>query len=147
MLLVEVFVSVPPLAAETIPTNRKNPIIPVGIFCVVKTSYLVFICHNELSFSYDYNCHQYIPIADICQWLLTIVSNTLNDVNTSSVDHIYTELGKRIVKGRNDKGMSQEKLAANSGIDRSYGVLSSSRVAENQHFLHSFKIAKSLICR
>ncbi len=41
-------------------------------------------------------------------------------MKTSSVDQVYTELGKRIVKARNDKGMSQEKLAANSGIDCSH---------------------------
>lgn len=61
----------------------------------------------------------------------------------SSVDHIYTELGKCIVKGRNDKGMSQEKLAANSGIDRSHmGFIEQGRRKPTLSTL--FKIAKSL---
>ena len=33
---------------------------------------------------------------------------------------MYTEIGKRIVKARTAKGMSQEKLAAESGIDRTH---------------------------
>ena len=61
----------------------------------------------------------------------------------SSVDHIYTELGERIVKARNEKGMSQEKLAANSGIDRSHmGFIEQGRRKPILSTL--FKIAKSL---
>jgi len=41
-------------------------------------------------------------------------------VKASSIDRMYTEIGKRIVKARTAKGMSQEKLAAESGIDRTH---------------------------
>lgn len=65
------------------------------------------------------------------------------DVKTSSIDQIYTEIGKRIVKARNSKGMSQEKLAANSGIDRSHmGFIEQGRRKPTLSTLH--KIAKSL---
>lgn len=65
------------------------------------------------------------------------------DVKASSIDNIYTELGKRIVKARNAKGMSQEKLAANSGIDRSHmGFIEQGRRKPTLSTL--FKIAKSL---
>ena len=61
----------------------------------------------------------------------------------SSVNHIYSELGKRIVKARNDRGMSQEKLAANSGIDRSHmGFIEQGRRKPTLSTL--FKIAQSL---
>lgn len=64
-------------------------------------------------------------------------------MKTSSVEHIYIELGKRIVKARNDKGMSQEKLAATSGIDRSHmGFIEQGRRKPTLSTL--FKIAKSL---
>lgn len=73
-----------------------------------------------------YNCNQYAK-----------------DVKASSVDQIYTELGKRIVKARNSNGMSQEKLAANSGIDRSHmGFIEQGRRKPTLSTL--FKIAKSL---
>ena len=42
------------------------------------------------------------------------------EVKASSIDWMYTEIGKRIVKARTAKGMSQEKLAAESGIDRTH---------------------------
>ena len=42
------------------------------------------------------------------------------EVKASSIDRMYTEIGKRIVKARTAKGMSQEKLAAESGIDRTH---------------------------
>lgn len=65
------------------------------------------------------------------------------DVKVATVDQIYTELGKRIVKARNSKGMSQEKLAANSGIDRSHmGFIEQGRRKPTLSTL--FKIAKSL---
>ncbi len=65
------------------------------------------------------------------------------DVKTSTVDHVYTELGKRIVKARNAKGMSQEKLATDSGIDRSHmGFIEQGRRKPTLSTL--FKIAKSL---
>lgn len=38
----------------------------------------------------------------------------------ASIEQIYKEIGKRIVKARNAKGMSQERLATESGIDRSH---------------------------
>ncbi len=41
-------------------------------------------------------------------------------MKASSIDRMYTEIGKRIVKARTAKGMSQEKLAAESGIDRTH---------------------------
>ncbi len=64
-------------------------------------------------------------------------------MKTSSVEHIYTELGKRIVKARNDKGMSQEKLAATSGIDRSHmGFIEQGRRKPTLSTL--YKITKSL---
>jgi len=64
-------------------------------------------------------------------------------MKVSSVDHVYTEIGKRIVKARNARGMSQEKLAADSGIDRSHmGFIEQGRRKPTLSTL--FKIAKSL---
>jgi len=64
-------------------------------------------------------------------------------VNKTSADHIYAELGKRIVKARNSKGMSQEKLATESGIDRSHmGFIEQGRRKPTLSTL--FKIAQSL---
>lgn len=64
-------------------------------------------------------------------------------MKVSSVNHVYTEIGKRIVKARNAKGMSQEKLAADSGIDRSHmGFIEQGRRKPTLSTL--FKIAKSL---
>ena len=64
-------------------------------------------------------------------------------MKVTSVDHVYTELGKRIVEARTDKGMSQEKLAADSGIDRSHmGFIEQGRRKPTLSTL--FKIAKSL---
>ncbi len=37
-----------------------------------------------------------------------------------SVDIVYSEVGKRIVAARKERGMSQEQLSVNSGIDRSH---------------------------
>lgn len=42
------------------------------------------------------------------------------EVKSSSIEHVYTELGKRIIAARSAKAMSQEKLAAESGIDRTH---------------------------
>lgn len=62
---------------------------------------------------------------------------------TTSIERVYTELGKRIVKARNLKGMSQEKLAAESGIDRSHmGFIEQGRRKPTLSTL--YKIAKSL---
>ena len=64
-------------------------------------------------------------------------------MKSTNADHVYTELGKRIVKARNAKGMSQEKLAADSGIDRSHmGFIEQGRRKPTLSTL--FKIAKSL---
>jgi transcriptional regulator with XRE-family HTH domain len=41
-------------------------------------------------------------------------------MKATETDRIYSEIGKRIVKARSDKGMSQERLASESGIDRSH---------------------------
>jgi len=62
---------------------------------------------------------------------------------TSSIDQIYKELGKRIVKARNAKGLSQEKLATESGIDRSHmGFIEQGRRKPTLSTLH--KISKTL---
>ncbi len=37
-----------------------------------------------------------------------------------NIDDIYKEIGKRVVSARKKKGMSQEKLATESGVDRSH---------------------------
>lgn len=59
------------------------------------------------------------------------------------IEHIYSEIGKRIVKARNDRGISQEKLAANSGIDRSHmGFIEQGRRKPTLSSLH--KIATAL---
>lgn len=64
-------------------------------------------------------------------------------VNKTSSDHIYAELGKRIVKARNSAGMSQEKLATESGIDRSHmGFIEQGRRKPTLSTL--FKIVQSL---
>lgn len=61
----------------------------------------------------------------------------------ASIDQIYKELGKRIVKARNAKGMSQERLATESGIDRSHmGFIEQGRRKPTLSTLH--KIASSL---
>jgi len=41
-------------------------------------------------------------------------------MNTTSIEAVYKELGKRIVSARKSKNISQEKLATDSGIDRSH---------------------------
>jgi len=41
-------------------------------------------------------------------------------MKTTSIDSVYMELGKRIVSARKAKNMSQERLATDSGIDRSH---------------------------
>lgn len=37
-----------------------------------------------------------------------------------SVEVVYSEVGKRIVAARKERGMSQEQLSASSSIDRSH---------------------------
>lgn len=64
-------------------------------------------------------------------------------MKTSSIDKVYAELGKRILKARTDRGMSQERLATDSGIDRSHmGFIEQGRRKPTLSTL--FKIAKSL---
>lgn len=38
----------------------------------------------------------------------------------SNADDVYKEVGKRILEARKRRGMSQERLATESGIDRSH---------------------------
>lgn len=64
-------------------------------------------------------------------------------MRSSAIDSMYTELGKRIVRARTNKGMSQEKLATDSGIDRSHmGFIEQGRRKPTLSTL--FKITKSL---
>jgi transcriptional regulator with XRE-family HTH domain len=65
------------------------------------------------------------------------------DVKTSTIERVYSELGSRIIKARNAKGMSQEKLATDSGIDRSHmGFIEQGRRKPTLSTLN--KIAKAL---
>jgi len=41
-------------------------------------------------------------------------------VKTNSINDVYKEVGERIVTARRKLDMSQEQLAASSGIDRSH---------------------------
>lgn len=60
-----------------------------------------------------------------------------------STETIYRELGKRIVSTRKTRGLSQEQLAAESGIDRSHvGFIEQGRRRPTLSTLA--KIAKSL---
>lgn len=60
-----------------------------------------------------------------------------------SIDDIYEQLGERIVRARTDRRMSQEKLAADSSIDRSHmGFIEQGRRRPTLSTLH--KIAEAL---
>jgi len=60
-----------------------------------------------------------------------------------NVDQVYSEIGRRIVNARNASGMSQEKLASDSGIDRSHiGFIEQGRRKPTVSTL--YKIANSL---
>lgn len=64
-------------------------------------------------------------------------------MQVKSIDNVYSELGKRILKARNDNGMSQEKLATESNIDRSHmGFIEQGRRKPTLSTL--YKIAHSL---
>lgn len=64
-------------------------------------------------------------------------------MKASSIEKIYAEIGKRIIKARTAKGMSQEKLAAESGIDRTHmGYIEQGRRKPTLSTL--FKIASAL---
>lgn len=41
-------------------------------------------------------------------------------VKSLSVEVVYSEVGKRIVAARKERGMSQEQLSSSSAIDRSH---------------------------
>lgn len=61
----------------------------------------------------------------------------------TTIDKVYTEIGKRIVQARKAKRISQEKLAADSSIDRSHiGFIEQGRRKPTVSTL--YKIAKSL---
>lgn len=61
----------------------------------------------------------------------------------ASIEQIYKEIGKRIVKARTAKGMSQENLATESGIDRSHmGFIEQGRRKPTLSTLH--KITRAL---
>lgn len=61
----------------------------------------------------------------------------------NSIEKVYKELGNRIVALRKDRGMSQEQLAADSGIDRSHmGFIEQGRRKPTISTLH--KITKTL---
>lgn len=60
-----------------------------------------------------------------------------------NADKIYEQIGKHIVDARKAKGMSQEKLAAESGVDRSHmGFIEQGRRRPTVSTL--YRIAKAL---
>ena len=64
-------------------------------------------------------------------------------MHSTNIERIYSEIGRRIVKARNDKGISQERLATTSGIDRSHmGFIEQGRRKPTLSTLH--KITSSL---
>jgi transcriptional regulator with XRE-family HTH domain len=64
-------------------------------------------------------------------------------MRTTSSEAVYKELGKRIVAARKTNSMSQERLAADSGIDRSHmGFIEQGRRKPTLSTL--FKIVKTL---
>lgn len=64
-------------------------------------------------------------------------------MKNTKIEQIYSEIGNRIIKARNDKGISQEKLAATSSIDRSHmGFIEQGRRKPTLSTLH--KITSSL---
>lgn len=64
-------------------------------------------------------------------------------MSITSIEAVYKELGKRIVSARKSKNMSQERLATDSGIDRSHmGFIEQGRRKPTLSTL--FKIVKTL---
>jgi transcriptional regulator with XRE-family HTH domain len=60
-----------------------------------------------------------------------------------TIEAVYKEIGKRITKERKRQGMSQERIAALSGIDRSHiGFIEQGRRKPTLSTLH--KIANAL---
>lgn len=60
-----------------------------------------------------------------------------------TVENVYRKVGQRIVTARKQKGMSQERLATESGIDRSHmGFIEQGRRKPTLYTL--FKIANIL---
>jgi len=65
------------------------------------------------------------------------------NVKTNSINDVYKEIGERIVVARKKLDMSQEQLAASSGIDRSHmGFIEQGRRKPTLSTL--IKIAKTL---
>lgn len=61
----------------------------------------------------------------------------------ANADKIYAKIGERIVEARKAKGMSQEKLASDSGVDRSHmGFIEQGRRRPTVSTLH--RIATTL---
>lgn len=78
----------------------------------------------------------------ICQWSLTNVSNMLR-VMAKNIETVYKEIGKRIVSERKKQGMSQERLASLSDVDRTHmGFIEQGRRKPTLSTL--YKIAKTL---
>lgn len=64
-------------------------------------------------------------------------------MHSSQLEKVYIELGKRITAARTSKGMSQEKLASDSGVDRSHiGFIEQGRRKPTVRTL--YKIVKAL---
>lgn len=64
-------------------------------------------------------------------------------MKAESIDKIYKQIGERVIEARKAKGMSQEKLAEESGIDRSHmGFIEQGRRKPTLSTL--YKIAQSL---
>lgn len=64
-------------------------------------------------------------------------------MKSKSVEKVYSELGRRIVEARKMKNISQERLASDSGIDRSHiGFIEQGRRKPTVYTL--YKIAEAL---
>lgn len=64
-------------------------------------------------------------------------------MKTESITNIYKQIGGRIIQGRKSKGISQEQLAQDAGIDRSHmGFIEQGRRKPTLSTL--FKVVKAL---
>lgn len=64
-------------------------------------------------------------------------------MKSANADKIYEKIGSRIVEARKAKGMSQEKLASESGVDRSHmGFIEQGRRRPTVSTLH--RVAQAL---
>lgn len=80
--------------------------------------------------------------AYICKWSLTNVRPIL-EAMAKNIETVYKEIGKRIVNERKKLGMSQEKLASLSDVDRTHmGFIEQGRRKPTLSTL--YKIAKTL---